>query len=141
MRQKKPSKQLRHSGTRGSQKFGDKYCYIISYACLALFVLKETYTNENYSSWTPGTQILHFWMPNFMHSFSRHNAPGALWSIWYCASFRDKEIPKSSIQLKVVLLIVLSFYIYQTMRKQVRATLFDRNLLFDSLFLKSVVPE
>ena len=33
------------------------------------------------------------------------------------------------------------FYIYQTMRKQVRATLFDRNLLFDSLFLKSVVPE
>ena len=35
--------------------YGDKYCYIISYACLALFVLKETYTNENYSSWTPGT--------------------------------------------------------------------------------------
>ena len=27
------------------------------------------------------------------------------------------------------------------MRKQVQATLFDRNLLFDSLFLKSVVPE
>ena len=22
-------------------------------------------------------------------------SPGALWSIWYCASFRDKEIPKS----------------------------------------------
>ena len=63
MRQKKPSKQLHYSGTRGSQKFGDKYCYIISYACLALFVLKETYTNENYSSWTPGTQILHFLIP------------------------------------------------------------------------------
>ena len=53
----------------------------------------------------------------------------------------DCEILKSWIWLKVVLLIVLFFYIYQTMRKQVRATLFDRNLLFDSLFLKSVVPE
>jgi len=27
------------------------------------------------------------------------------------------------------------------MIKQVQATLFNRNLLFDSLFLKSVVPE
>ena len=27
------------------------------------------------------------------------------------------------------------------MRKQVQAILFDRNLLFDSHFLKSVVPE
>ena len=38
-------------------------------------------------------------------------------------------------------LIVLSFYIYQTVRKQVRATLFDQSLLFDSFLLKSVVPE
>ena len=59
MRQKKTQKQLRHSGTTGSQKFGDKYFYMVSFACLALFVLKATYTNENYSSMTPGTQILH----------------------------------------------------------------------------------
>ena len=49
-----------------------------------------------------------------------------------------QEIPKPWIRLKVVLLIVLSFYIYQMMRKQVQVTLFDRSLLFGSLFLKSV---
>ena len=27
-------------------------------------MLIATYTNENYSSWTPGTLILRFWMPN-----------------------------------------------------------------------------
>ena len=33
---------------------------------------------------------------NFWRESSR-GPPGALWPIWYCASFRDKEIPKSSI--------------------------------------------
>ena len=37
--------------------------------------------------------------------------------------------------------VVLSFYIYQMMRKQVRATLFDHSLFYDSLFLKSVVTK
>ena len=41
-RLKRRPKQLRHSGTTGSLKFGDKYFYIISYASLALFVLKDT---------------------------------------------------------------------------------------------------
>ena len=33
----------------------------------------------------------------FYMSQEEEGPPGALWPIWYCASFRDKEIPKSSI--------------------------------------------
>ena len=56
---------LRYRGTRFPSSCtlchpGDKYIYIISYACLALLVLKATYTKKNYSSWTPGTDFAFF---------------------------------------------------------------------------------
>ena len=41
-----------------------------------------------------GAQKVLAWPPVYIALINTH---GALWPIWYCASFRDKEIPKSSI--------------------------------------------